>query len=156
MAIAGGQEDGEPMMDLNTTPLIDVMLVLLIMFIITIPIQTHAVKIDLPTPSDTPENMVKPDKNRIFIDPASQIFWNGTPINQAVMVQFLEQTTQLTPEPQLEFEPHADAPYSTVDQVMAEIKKSGVGNLGFVGNENYAQFGAATRAADQGEGAPAK
>ena len=147
MAISGGQEDGEPMMDLNTTPLIDVMLVLLIMFIITIPIQTHAVKIDLPTPSDHPTDMIKPDKNRIFIDPASQIFWNGTPINQAVMVQFLEQTKELDPEPQLEFEPHAEAPYATVDQVMAAIKSSGVGNLGFVGNENYAQFAAASRPA---------
>ncbi len=153
MAIAGGQEDGEPMMDLNTTPLIDVMLVLLIMFIITIPIQTHAVKIDLPTPSDQPQDLVKPDKNRIFIDAGSQIFWNGTPINQAVMVQFLEQTKQMTPEPQLEFEPQADAPYSTVDQVMASIKASGVGNMGFVGNENYAQFGTAERSADVGSDA---
>ena len=151
MAISGGQEDGEPMMDLNTTPLIDVMLVLLIMFIITIPIQTHAVKIDLPTPSDTPEPLVKPDKNRIFIDAGSQIYWNGTPINQAVMVQFLDQTMQLPREPQLEFEPAADAPYSTVDQVMAAIKSSGIGNMGFVGTENYAQFAAATRPADVGE-----
>ncbi len=154
MAISGGREDGEPMMEMNTTPLIDVMLVLLIMFIITIPIQTHAVKIDLPTPSDVPENIVQPDKNRIFIDTNSQIYWNGTPVSEAVMIQFLEQTTTMEPEPQLEFEPQSDAPYATVDQVMASIKKSGVGNLGFVGNENYANFAEASRPADVGAAAP--
>ena len=82
MAISGGSDDGEPMMDMNTTPLIDVMLVLLIMFIITIPIQTHAVKIDLPQNSDdqsTPP--IDPIKNRLTTDPAGTIFWNGSPID---------------------------------------------------------------------------
>ena len=148
MAISGGQEDGEPMMDLNTTPLIDVMLVLLIMFIITIPPQTHAVKVNLPIPSNDPI-VVKPDKNRLYIDPASQLFWNGQPINDAILSEYLTQTTTLDPEPQLEFEPDRFAPYSTVDQVMVVIHNVGVNNLGFVGNENYANFAKATRPADQ-------
>ena len=79
---SGGGAEGEPMMDINTTPLIDVMLVLLIMFIITIPIQTHAVKLDLPqnVPNQTPPP-IDPVKNRVTIDPAGGIFWNGAPIN---------------------------------------------------------------------------
>ena len=68
MAMSGGKDDGSPMMEMNTTPLIDVMLVLLIMFIITIPVATHAVNIDLPTPSpNPPANLVKPDKNTVVI-----------------------------------------------------------------------------------------
>ena len=95
MAIAGGQEDGEPMMDLNTTPLIDVMLVLLIMFIITIPPQTHAVKVNLPIPDpNRPQDVIDRIKNRLYIDPASQLFWNGQPINDAILVRvFWTQTT---------------------------------------------------------------
>ena len=64
----GDRDENEPMMDMNTTPLIDVMLVLLIMFIITLPIQTHAVKIDLPTPNPNPSN-IEPDKNKVFVTP---------------------------------------------------------------------------------------
>ena len=77
MAMSGGRDDGEPMIEMNVTPLIDVMLVLLIMFIITIPPQTHAVKVDLPV-NNTPV-AVQPDKNKITIDPTGQVAWNGTP-----------------------------------------------------------------------------
>src|SRR3546814_1997088 len=74
MAMSGGREDGEPMMEMNTTPLIDVMLVLLIMFIITIPIQTHAVKIDLPQESEqTNPPPVDPIKNKLAIDASGVI-----------------------------------------------------------------------------------
>ena len=72
-----GAPDEAPMGEMNTTPLIDVMLVLLIMFIITIPIQTHAVKIDLPVPTDAESN-VDPEKNKVMIDPAGTITWNGS------------------------------------------------------------------------------
>ena len=81
MAIAMGGDPDQPMMEMNTTPLIDVMLVLLIMFIITIPPQTHAVKIDLPTPSNDPAPEVDPIKNKLTIDEANTLAWNGTPIN---------------------------------------------------------------------------
>ena len=82
MQTTGANEAGEPMMDINTTPLIDVMLVLLIMFIITIPVQTHAVKLDLPqnNPNDTPPP-VDPVKNKLVITQGNAILWNGTPIN---------------------------------------------------------------------------
>lgn len=134
----GDRDDDEPMMDMNTTPLIDVMLVLLIMFIITIPVQTHAVKIDLPVPSDNQSN-VDPEKNKVMIDPAGTITWNGTPVDLAQLAQYLEQTKALPVEPELQVQPDPYARYIVVDNVMAVIKRSGVGKLGFVGNEQYAR-----------------
>ena len=139
MAMAvGDRDENEPMMDMNTTPLIDVMLVLLIMFIITIPVQTHAVKIDLPIPTDSQSN-VDPEKNKVMIDPAGTITWNGSPVDLAQLAQYLEQTKALPVEPELQVQPDPYARYIVVDNVMAVIKRSGVGKLGFVGNEQYAR-----------------
>jgi biopolymer transport protein ExbD len=137
MAMSGGRDDGEPMMEMNTTPLIDVMLVLLIMFIITIPIQTHAVKIDLPQSSEVPQNALDPVKNRLTIDARGVIYWNGSPVDKVVLRQYLEQTMRMTPEPELQFEPDQSARYVVVDDVLAIIKRSKVTKLGFVGNERY-------------------
>ena len=134
----GDRDENEPMMDMNTTPLIDVMLVLLIMFIITIPVQTHAVKIDLPVPTDSESN-VDPEKNKVMIDPAGTITWNGSPVDLAQLAQYLEQTKALPVEPELQFQPDPYARYIVVDRVLAVIKKSNVGKLGFVGNEQYAR-----------------
>ena len=134
----GERDDNEPMMDMNTTPLIDVMLVLLIMFIITIPVQTHAVKIDLPVPNENPSN-VDPQKNKVMIDPAGTITWNGTPVDLAQLANYLEQTKALPVEPELQVQPDPYARYYIVDNVMAVVKRSGVGKLGFVGNEQYAR-----------------
>ncbi|MBL0769371.1 biopolymer transporter ExbD [Sphingopyxis sp. XHP0097] len=134
----GDRDENEPMMDMNTTPLIDVMLVLLIMFIITIPVQTHAVKIDLPVPSDNESN-VDPEKNKVMIDQAGTISWNGTPVDLAQLAVYLEQTKALPVEPELQVQPDPFARYIVVDNVMAVVKRSGVGKLGFVGNEQYAR-----------------
>ncbi|HEY0626611.1 MAG TPA: biopolymer transporter ExbD [Allosphingosinicella sp.] len=138
MAMSTGGAEGEPMMDINTTPLIDVMLVLLIMFIITIPIQTHAVKLDLPVDSqqNTPPP-IDPVKNKIVVMPNRAILWNGTPVNEVTLRQYLDLTTQMNPEPELHMQPHPEAPYETVDQVLAVTKRAAVTKLGFVGNEAY-------------------
>lgn len=138
---ASVRKDGDdaPMMDMNTTPLIDVMLVLLIMFIITIPVQTHAVKIDLPVPTDNPQDVVEPDKNKIFIDSSGTILWNGTPVDLAQLQAYLEQTKAFPVEPELQIEPDPFARYIVVDRVIAIVKRSGVGKIGFVGNERYAR-----------------
>ncbi len=139
MAMAvGDRDDNEPMMEMNTTPLIDVMLVLLIMFIITIPVQTHAVKIDLPVPNDA-KNNVDPEKNKVMILANGTITWNGSAVDLAQLAQYLEQTKALPVEPELQVQPDPLARYFVVDNVMAVIKRSGVGKLGFVGNEQYAR-----------------
>ncbi len=142
MAMSAGQDDGEPIMEVNTTPLIDVMLVLLVMFIITIPVQTHAVKIDLPANSQTPpDNPIKPDINKLAIDAAGTVLWNGSAIDLITLRQYLDSTKVMVPEPELHVQPDAQARYDIVNQVLAVVKKSEITKLGFVGNEQYSVFG---------------
>jgi len=139
----GGADDDMPMMDLNTTPLIDVMLVLLVMFIITIPIQTHAVKIDLPAnaPPNQPKPPIDPIVNKLAIDVSGTVLWNGTPIDFATLREYLVRTREMSPEPELHVQPDANSRYDVVDEVLAEVKRSKVTKIGFVGNEQYANFG---------------
>jgi biopolymer transport protein ExbD len=142
MAMSAGTDDGEPIGEMNTTPLIDVMLVLLVMFIITIPIQTHAVKIDLPANSQTPpDNPIKPDIKKLAIDASGAVLWNGSAIDLVTLRQYLDSTKVMTPEPELHVQPDAQARYDIVDQVLAVVKKSEITKLGFVGNEQYSVFG---------------
>jgi biopolymer transport protein ExbD len=138
--MSAGRDDGEPMMEMNTTPLIDVMLVLLIMFIITIPIQTHAVKIDLPQNAPPTDSVIDPVKNKVAIDAGGIITWNGSPIDLLTLRQYLQQSLRLPVEPELQFQPNAATRYVVVDEVLAEIKRAGVTKLGFVGNEQYGNF----------------
>ena len=141
MAISGGRDDGEPMGEMNTTPLIDVMLVLLIMFIITIPIQTHAVKLDLPVDQqNTPPPPIDPIKNKVVITAGGQILWNGNAVNQEQLRQYLELSQQINPIPELHLQPEPDARYELVDEVLAITKRAHVEKMGFVGNEAYMKF----------------
>ena len=138
MSMSAGGDDGEPMMEMNTTPLIDVLLVLLIMFIITIPIQTHAVKVDLPVNSkNQPQNPVDPQKNKISIDAAGVVAWNGSPVDEVTLRQYLDQSAGMTPEPELHFQPDPQSKYEVVDRTLAVIKRSAITKLGFIGNEQY-------------------
>ena len=136
MAMGAAKSDDGPMMEINTTPLIDVMLVLLIMIIMTIPIQTHAVKIDLPQrPKDAPQPPPQTDKNKVYIDPTGQVFWNSEPVDDIRLQQYLEQTKLAPIEPELHFQPDPAARYEVVDQVMAIIKRANITKLGFVGHQ---------------------
>jgi biopolymer transport protein ExbD len=145
--MSGGSDDGEPMMEMNTTPLIDVMLVLLIMFIITIPVATHAVNIDLPNPSAPPPDVIiKRDKNKVVVMPNNEILWNGAPMNTSQLLGALKATLAIKPEPELQFQPDQQAPYETSVTVLNIIKGSGVTAFGFVGNEQYSEFGKAANA----------
>jgi biopolymer transport protein ExbD len=139
MAMSSGKsaDNADPMVDLNMTPLIDVLLVLIIMFIITIPIQTHAVKVDLPVNNSPPQNVVDPQKNKIAIDAAGTTTWNGVPVNEQTLAQYLDQSAAMNPEPELHFQPDANTRYETVDQILAIIKRSPITKLGFIGNEQY-------------------
>jgi biopolymer transport protein ExbD len=130
----------EPMMDINTTPLIDVMLVLLIMLIITIPIQTHAVKLDLPVnQQNNPPPPIEPIKNKVVITAQGQILWNGSPVTPVQLRQYLDVTQQMNPIPELHLQPDATARYELVDEVLAITKQAHVQKMGFVGNEYYTQ-----------------
>ena len=143
MAMSGGSDDGAPMMDMNMTPLIDVLLVLLIMFIITIPVATHAVNIDLPSPdpNNPPPDQIDPVKNKIVLTQDGQILWNGDNISQPELVRNLQLTRDMQPEPELQFEPEPLASYDLSAKTLNIIKASGVTKFGFVGNEQYRTFG---------------
>ena len=138
MQTTSDNESGEPMMDINTTPLIDVMLVLRIMFIITIPIQTHAVTLDLPVNQpNQPPPPIEPVKNVVSINAQDQILWNGGPVTEQQLRQYLDVTQQMNPVPELHLQPDATARYETVDKVLAITKQAHVQKMGFVGNEYY-------------------
>ena len=142
MGMSGGKLDGEPMLDMNMTPLIDVLLVLLIMFIITIPIATHSVDIDLPADSvDTPPPPIDPIKNKLVITAEDQLLWNAEPISPGQLVSNLQESTLMAVEPELQFEPDQLASYDRSAKVLQIIKQSGVTKFGFVGNEKYRIFG---------------
>jgi biopolymer transport protein ExbD len=129
---------GEPMIEMNMTPLIDVLLVLIIMFIITIPVQSHAVKLDLPVnqPNNTPPP-VDPIKNRVVVTQAGQVTWNETPVSLEQLRQYLDISQQMNPIPELHLQPEPEASYGLVDEVLAVTKRARVEKMGFVGNEAY-------------------
>ena len=134
---AGASEDGEVMVDINTTPLIDVMLVLLIMLIITIPIQTHAVKLNMPqnTPNDHPQQPVVVE---IVVDFDGQIGFGGEVIkDRADLETHLYRLTQMPDQPEVHLIPNKLAPYKYVAEVMAEAQRLGVTKIGIVGNEQF-------------------
>ncbi len=144
MAMSGGKDDGSPMMEMNTTPLIDVMLVLLIMFIITIPVATHAINIDLPV-ATPPTNIPPPNtiKNKVSISPDNKILWNGNVVEQGQLLSLLQQTLTYPTEPELQYQPDPNASYDLSARVLNIIKGSHVTKFGFVGNEQYSEFGKA-------------
>ncbi len=138
MAFAVPAMESEPLSELNTTPLIDVMLVLLVMFIVTIPLATHSVEVDLPQ-SCQPDCPPAPDtvSNKIVIDAAGRVLWNGSAVSQAQLAALLAETTEMPVEPE------ANAPYDLAARTLRTIEASGVSKFGFVGNEKYRQFGMA-------------
>jgi biopolymer transport protein ExbD len=127
-----------PIIEMNTTPLIDVLLVLLVMFIITIPIQTHAVKVDLVSCTTCP--MPNATKNEVAITKAGAILWNGTSVGEAGLRYELALTRRMRPVPELHLRPEAEARYEVVDRVLADIKRADIQKFGFVGNEAYAHW----------------
>lgn len=140
MQTTSNNTEGEPMMEINTTPLIDVMLVLIIMLIITIPIQSHAVKLDLPQQNNSPQEVIDPVKNKIVVTQAGAILWNGSPVDLTTLRLYLDQTQQMNPTPELHLQPEPEARYELVDQVLVVTKQAKVDKMGFVGNEAYGNF----------------
>lgn len=130
--------DDRLMNELNTTPLIDVMLVLLVMFIITVPIQTHAVRIDLP--SGPPPVDLRNDRNKLVVTAGGALLWNGATLTMPQLQSTLHRMGAMQRPPELHFQPDAEARYALVDEVLAAIKRANVATMGFVGNERYHSF----------------
>jgi len=137
MNVGNGSADGEVMVDMNTTPLIDVMLVLLIMFIITIPIQLHSVNMNMP-PASNVKPPVEPEIVKIDIDETGRIFWNGAAVAdrtelQSKMVAAAAQPTQ----PEIHLRPNKLAKYEIVAYVMAASQRAGLVKMGILGHEQF-------------------
>jgi len=137
----GGSGDPEAIVDINTTPLIDVMLVLLIMLIITIPIQTHAVKLDMPNGNPPPTNNEPPPVVDISIDFDGTITWNGQVVPDRQTLQWRLKTEAVEPaiQPEVHVRPNKLAIYKTVAMVMASAQSLGVTKIGIVGGEQFAE-----------------
>ncbi len=129
--------DPEPIMDINTTPLIDVMLVLLVMLIITIPIQLHSVNLNLPV-GEPPHSDVKPQVVKIDIDESSTLYWNGEVVNgHADLQQRLQGAAAQAEQPEVHVRPNKGARYATFTEVMVAVNQAGLRKLGVVGSEQF-------------------
>ena len=135
----GATQEPEVMMDINTTPLIDVMLVLLIMLIITIPVQLHAVNMDMPQAS-TSTPPVEPEVVRIEVDAAGTVRWNGQVLQgRQALEDRLQEAARQQPQPELHLRAHAKAKYEVVAAVMAGAQRQGLKKMGILGAEQFAQ-----------------
>jgi biopolymer transport protein ExbD len=136
MAMNVGGGEGDSYSDINMTPLIDIMLVLLIIFIITIPVMTHAVKIDNPPPNNNPPP-VDPVVVNIGIDFDGTLLWNGTAVDRKTMQGYIIQESGSTPQPEVHIKVDKFAKYEIVAQTLADLQSRGLKKIGFVNNELF-------------------
>jgi biopolymer transport protein ExbD len=130
---------GEPLGEMNTTPLIDVMLVLLIMFIMAVPLASHAIEFDLPRgDGPQPEHILK--ENRLTIAANGAIAWNGNGLSETELLATLRAAEKVVPEPLVLFEPEGAAPYGQTARVLRIVKGSGLSAFAFVGNDRFGTF----------------
>jgi biopolymer transport protein ExbD len=124
----------EPGPVINTTPLIDVMLVLLVMFIILVPVATHKVPLDLPSDEPGPVAVA----HRLDLDAAGRLFWDGRPIAEAALPHQLARLAADPADPELHVAVDGETRYERVDETLAAIRRAGVTRMGFIGNERFA------------------
>ena len=134
---SGGSSDPEVMVDINTTPLIDVMLVLLIMFIITIPVMTHAVKLDMPRANPNQNQQLQNEVIDLEIDFDGTVLWNGNPVDLSLLDGYFRAEAEKEPQPELHIRPNRRAKYDFVAQVLASAQRNHIRRIGFVGNEQF-------------------
>ncbi len=132
----GGSGEGQSYSDINMTPLIDVMLVLLIIFIITIPSMTHAVKIDNPPPNPTPPTE-QPEVIDLTIDFDGTLLWNKTPVDRPTLQGYISQEAVKQPQPEVHINVDKFAKYEIVAQTLADLQHRGLKKIGFVNNDYF-------------------
>ena len=138
MSVGGGGEESAPMCDMNTTPLIDVMLVLLIMFIITIPVMTHAVKLDMPQASNPPPQDQRPEVIDLEVDFDGTVVWNGSVVPSIqTLEQYFRQESDKEPQPEIHLRPDRRAKYGNVALVLAAAQRNRMKKIGFVNTSEF-------------------
>jgi biopolymer transport protein ExbD len=139
MNVGPAAGEGDTVPDMNTTPLIDVMLVLLVMLIMSLPIQTHAVKLDMPRPNNNPQQNNQPrEVVDLEIDFDGTVLWNGNTVtNERQLQSYLLDIASRDPQPEIHLRPNRLVKYDYVARVLALAQRSGVKRMGFVGNEQY-------------------
>ena len=135
---SSGSGDPEVLMDINTTPLIDVMLVLLVMLIITIPIQLHAVNLDLPV-GTPPVNNIKPEKIQIDIDENNIVYWQGFPVSAAELDADMATVSQQPTQPEVHIRPNKSSSYAVFANVLSTSKRKGLTKMAVIGSEQFVQ-----------------
>jgi biopolymer transport protein ExbD len=128
--------DPEVMMDINTTPLIDVMLVLLVMLIITIPIQLHAVNLEMPV-GVPPTNLIKPEIVQIDIDEKSLVYWQGLPVSAQELEAKMSELALLPVQPDIHLRPNKDCKYAVFANVLSSTKRKGLSKIAVIGSEQF-------------------
>ena len=136
MAMSSGTAEGEVMVEMNTTPLIDVMLVLLTLLIITLPIQTHAVKLDMPAPNPNPPTII-PETVELVVDFDGTVLWNGTAVDRGTMQAYMRDAALKVPQPEIHVSPNRLAKYDAVARVLADAQRLGATSIGFTGIDQY-------------------
>ena len=139
MAMNLGGSSAGPMCDINTTPLIDVLLVLLVTLIITLPIQTHAVKLDLPQNQNPPPQTVQPKIIDLDVDFDGTIVWNGTPVTLQQLDGYFATESTEDPQPEIHLSPDGMAKYGVVAKVLAAAQRNRMEKIGFVNTSVFAQ-----------------
>jgi biopolymer transport protein ExbD len=130
------QGDPEVMIDINTTPLIDVMLVLLVMLIITIPIQLHAVNLEMPV-GTPPVNNIEPEKVQIDIDEKSVVYWQGLPVGAAELEEKMSLVSTMNPQPEVHIRPNKECSYAVFANVLSSSKRKGLTKMAVIGHEQF-------------------
>src|SRR5215510_14204995 len=136
MNVGPASGEGDVMVEMNTTPLIDVMLVLLTLLIITLPIQTHAVKLDMPAPNSTPPTVI-PETVELGVDFDGTITWNGAPVDRGTMDAYFRDAAKKDPQPEIHVNPNRLAKYDAVARVLADAQRLGATHIGFSGIDQY-------------------
>lgn len=135
---SSSSDEPELLMDINTTPLIDVMLVLLVMLIITIPIQLHSVNMEMPVGAP-PTKQVKPEKIQIDIDAASVVYWQGVALTAEVLDEKMKAVSQQSSQSEVHIRPHKDARYAVFANVLASSRRAGLTKIAVIGAEQFVQ-----------------
>ena len=135
---SGANDEPQVMMDINTTPLIDVMLVLLVMLIITIPIQLHAVNLEMPVGAP-PTNLVKPEKIQIDIDEKSTVYWQGLPVTQQELDNNMKTAAAQQVQPEVHLRPNKASQYAVFANVLSSSKRLGLTKIAVIGSEQFVQ-----------------